>query len=71
MLLTHFFGNKGTFRLSLRFSSLFHIKEIARTGSPSLVRKIASVVRDLIINRFNLVIALSIAAIAAKAMRTI
>ena len=69
VILTHFFRKNRTFGLSLRFSSLFHIKEIARAGSPSLVRKIASVLRDLIINRFNLVIALSTAAIAAKAMQ--
>ena len=69
VILTHFFRKKGTFRLSLRVSSLFHIKEIARAGSPSLVRKIASVLRDLIINRANLVIALSTAAIAAKGMQ--
>jgi len=69
VLLTHFFKKESTFRLSLRFSSLFHIKEIARAGSPSLVRKVASVLRDLIINRFNLAIALTIAAVAAKAMQ--
>jgi len=69
VILTHFIRNKGTFRLSLRFFSLSHLREIARAGSPSLVRKIASVLRDLIVNRVNLVIALSIAAIAAKAVQ--
>ena len=69
VILTHFIRNKGTFRLSLRFFSLSHLREIARAGSPSLVRKIASVLRDLIVNRVNLVIGLSIAAIAAKAVQ--
>ncbi len=69
VILTHFFRKTGTFRLSLRFSGLSHLKEIARAGSPSLVRKIASVLRDLLINRLNLVMALTTAAIAAKAMQ--
>ena len=69
VLLTHFFRKKGVFHLSLRFSNLFHLLEVVKAGSPSLVRKVASVLRDLIINRFNLIIALSTAAVAARGMQ--
>ena len=69
VLLTHFLRKKTTFRLSLRFFQMHHLKDISLAGSPSLVRKVASVLRDLIINRFNLIIALSTAAIAARGIQ--
>ena len=69
VLLTHFFRKKGIFRLSLRLSGMSRMIDVARAGSPSLVRKAASVLRDLIINRINLIVALSTAAIAARGMQ--
>lgn len=69
VLISHFIRRKNVFRLSLRYSRPSRLRDIARAGSPSLVRKMASVLRDLIINRFNLAVALSTAAIAARGMQ--
>ena len=69
VLLTHFIRRKGLFRLSPRFYQVFRMIEVAKAGSPSLIRRAASVLRDLIINRYNLVVALTTAAVAAKGMQ--
>lgn len=69
VLITHFFRKNGTFRLVMRPSRILRLIDVAKAGYPSLFRKIISVLRDLIINRFNLIVALSTAAVAAKGMQ--
>lgn len=66
---SHFFTGNGTLRFSLRSVQVHHLAEMARAGSPSFVRKLATVLRDLLINRMNLAIALTTAAIAARGVQ--
>ncbi|MCR5106881.1 MAG: ATP-binding protein [Lachnospiraceae bacterium] len=68
-ILAHFFMKKGYFRFSFKDCSFKWFKDIARAGSPTFVRKLATVLRDLLINRMNLAVALSTAAVAARGMQ--
>lgn len=68
-LLSFYLRKNSYFRFSfsnLRFIQLF---EIAKEGMPTLVRKFATVLRDLFISRINLSVALTGAAVAARAMQ--
>ncbi len=68
-ILTHFFHGKGYFRFSLRGFSFKWLRDVAKAGSPTFIRRVATVLRDLLINRINLVVALSTAAVAARGMQ--
>lgn len=69
ILMTHFLRHKGYFGFSLSAFSPSQLIEIIRAGSPTFVRKLANSLRDLFINRFNLAIALTTAAVAAKGIQ--
>lgn len=69
LILTHFFRKNGYFHFSLRGFSLRWLGDVASAGSPTFVRKLATILRDLLINRMNLVVALSTAAVAARGMQ--
>ena len=69
VLYSHFLRKKGSFRLvrfTLKESCL---PEILKSGSPSLVRKLAGVLRDVTVNRLNLFLALTTAAVAARGIQ--
>lgn len=68
-LLTHFLKKNCYFRISFKGMRLSLTRGIIRNGTPAFVRKAAITLRDLLINRINLVIALSTAAIAARGMQ--
>ncbi|MBR0256131.1 MAG: ATP-binding protein [Synergistaceae bacterium] len=70
ILMTHFFKRTCGFGFSLKAFSPGQIADIVRAGSPTFVRKIANLLRELFINRFNLAIALTTAAVAARGIQT-
>lgn len=57
------------FRLSLRAVKVRHLPEECRDGAPALVRKLSALLRDIVTNRFNVILALTSAAIAAKGIQ--
>ena len=68
-LLTHFMKKNAYFSFSfggIRFSNL---KAVAKAGSPTLVQRAAITLRDLFVNRINLMVALSTAAVAARGLQ--
>ena len=69
VILTHFLKKKGFFRFSMRDLALGRLNDIARAGSPTFIRKLATILRDLFLNRMNLAVALSAAAIAARGVQ--
>ena len=70
VLAVHFVKKNGYFRFSLKGLKAGHLKEVAKNGSLSFVKKLATILRDIATNRINLVIAVSTAAIAAKGMQS-
>ena len=70
ILLTHFMKSSSYFRFSLSAFSLGQLPEIIKAGSPTFVKKLANISRELFINRFNLAIALTTAAVAAKGIQS-
>mgnify|MGYP002624020693 CR=1 FL=1 len=69
MLVGHFLRKDGYFRISLRGIQGGQMGAVARAGSPTFVRKLATILRDLLVNRMNLAVALSTAAIAARGVQ--
>ncbi len=69
MISSHFFRKRGYFRLSIRNIRTGWTKDVARAGYPTFVRKLATTLRDLFINRMNLAVALSTAAVAARGVQ--
>ena len=70
VLLTHFIRPKRFFRLSLKNIRRGQLAEIARGGSPSLVKRAAGTLKDILINHLNLMAALTTAAIAARGIQS-
>ena len=70
ILSTHFMKSSSYFRFSLSACSAAHLHEIVKAGSPTFVKKLANISRELFINRFNLAIALTTAAVAAKGIQS-
>ncbi len=68
-LLTHFFKKNCYFRITFKEMNFSQTFGIIRNGMPTFVRKAAITLRDLLINRINLMVALSTAAIAARGMQ--
>ncbi len=68
-LLTHFLKKNCYFRISLKGIRLSQTSGILRNSMPAFVRKAATTLRDLLINRINLMVALSTAAVAARGMQ--
>lgn len=69
VLLMHFVKKEGYFRLSLKSLKGTHIRDIGQNGLISFVKKLATILRDILTNRINLVVAVSTAAVAAKGMQ--
>ncbi len=69
VLLMHFVKKEGYFRLSLKSLKAAHIRDIGQNGLISFVKKLATILRDILTNRINLVVAVSTAAVAAKGMQ--
>ena len=69
MILGHFLKGKGYFRIAVRSAGGALILAVLKAGSPTFVRKLATILRDLLINRMNLTVALSTAAIAARGVQ--
>ena len=69
MLLSHFIRKKGFFHLNFRCFQPRLMLDIAKAGSPTFVRKLATILRDLLVNRMNLTVALTTAAIAARGVQ--
>lgn len=57
------------FRISLKTVSLRLLPDLFRSGSPALVKKMAGTLRDVVTNHFNVILALTTAAIAAKGIQ--
>ena len=58
------------FRISPKYFSLRLLPEVCRKGSPSLVKRLAGTLRDVVTNHFNVLLALTSAAIAAKGIQS-
>ena len=69
LLLGRFLKGDGYFRFSLRGCRIGDMKGVVSAGSPTFVRKLATILRDLFINRMNLAVALSTAAVAARGVQ--
>lgn len=69
MLVAYLLRKDGRSVFSLKAFRFSEIKELAKTGSPSLVQSLAVNLRDLSINRLNLLFAVSTAAIAARGIQ--
>ena len=57
------------FRISLKVLSFRYLSDLFLKGSPALVKKIAGTLRDIVTNYFNVILALTSAAIAAKGIQ--
>lgn len=68
VLLLHFKGKNSNYRFSFRIS-FSSFKEIMTIGSPEVVTRLSMILRDLIINRLNIAVAASAAAIAARSIQ--
>lgn len=69
LMSTHFIRKSGYFRFSLHAFTVTHFVAIAKSGSLSFVKRLATILRDLGTNRINLYVAVSTAAVAAKGMQ--
>lgn len=57
------------FRISLKTLKLRLLPQLLRKGSPSLVKKFSGTLRDVLTNHFNVILALTAAAIAARGIQ--
>lgn len=69
VLLIHFTKKESFFRLSFQRVSGEIVFHLIKAGSPAFIRRIATVLRDLLVNRLNIFFALSAAAIAARSLQ--
>jgi len=69
MLLGRFFRADSYFHFSLMDCRIRDMKGVVSAGSPTFVRKLATILRDLFINRMNLAVALSTAAVVARGVQ--
>lgn len=65
VLIFHFASKKSYFRLSFKYIRRNVVSEIGKAGNPTTIKKLFSVLRDIVINRINLSVAVSAAAIVA------
>ena len=68
-LLTYYLRKNCYFSFTLSGIKAGQLVEISRAGSPTLVRKLATVLRDLFVSRINLSVAITGAAVAARAVQ--
>ena len=69
VLLPHFMKRNSYFRLSLKGFTVMHIPEMIEAALPTFTLKLATALRDLAVNRINIYVALTTAAIAARGMQ--
>ena len=69
VLMTHFMKKTSYFRTSLKGFESSQIADMMKAASPTFVLKLATALRDLAINRINIYVALSAAAIAARGIQ--
>lgn len=69
VLLLHFRSKSSNYRFSFHISFL-SLREILKIGSPEVVTRLSMIFRDLIINRLNIAVAASAAAIAARSIQS-
>ena len=69
VLLTHYRKGNSGYHLRLSGISLRECGAIAKYGSPTFVRKLSTILRDLFVNRMNLSVALTTAAVAARSIQ--
>ena len=70
MLITHFMRKTSYFALSLKGFEAVQVIEMAKAAAPTFVLKLATALRDLVVNRVNIYVAFSAAAIAARGIQT-
>ena len=66
----YLFRKNSYFRISLQDFKTRLLPELCRNGSPALVKKLSGVLRDIVTNHFNVILALTSAAIAAKGIQS-
>ena len=69
MLITHFMRKNSYFKISLKGFERSQVSEMMKAASPTFVLKLATALRDLVINRINIYVAFSAAAIAARGIQ--
>ena len=69
VLMTHFMKKNSYFVISLKGFESSQLAEMMKAASPTFVLKLATALRDLAINRINIYVALSAAAIAARGIQ--
>jgi len=69
ILAPHFFTGKGILKFSVHKFRDALLKDLAKNGSPAFAQYMATVVRDFLINKINLMFAVSAVAIAAKGVQ--
>lgn len=69
ILISHFIRKSSYFLFTMKSFRFSHLTEIVKGGSLAFVRKLATIMRDIIVNRINLAVAVSTAAIAAKGVQ--
>ena len=70
MLITHFMRKNSYFQISLKGFEASQVIEMVKAASPTFVLKLATALRDLVVNRINIYVAFSAAAIAARGIQT-
>ncbi|MBO5503148.1 MAG: ATP-binding protein [Lachnospiraceae bacterium] len=70
LLISHFLRKEGYFRFSLKKLRWRDIFEGLSAGSPALVQRFATTLRDLLINRINLNLAMGGAAVFARGLQS-
>lgn len=69
IIITHFLKKTSYFKTSLRGFEYSQLVEMMKAASPTFVLSLATALRDLAINRLNIYVALSAAAIAARGIQ--
>lgn len=69
MLITHFMRKNSYFQISLKGFEASQVTEMVKAASPTFVLKLATALRDLVVNRINIYVAFSAAAIAARGIQ--
>ena len=69
ILLTHFLRGKACFHARFAHFDKKVIGAVLKYGSPTFVRKLATVLRDLFVNHFNIAVSLTACAIAARSIQ--
>lgn len=69
VMMSHFICKKSYFCFNLQEFKIKNVQDMLVGGSPTFVRKLATIIRDIAINRLNLAVALSAAAVVARGLQ--